>query len=263
MADYSFDLKTCIRPRWPPCPQLYDGEMTYTIAAFYRFIALPAPAALRDELCAAFTEEELRGTILIATEGVNGTVSASAEVVDRLLAMLAGKVGLSRDEVKFSTADKLPFGRLKLKVKPDVLAFRNATVDATKAGTYIDPQQWNTLLADPQILLLDTRNHYEVEAGTFAGAVDPNIATFSDFATYVREHLDPAKHRKVAMFCTGGIRCEKASAFMLQEGFAEVFHLKGGILKYLEEVPLQESKWRGECFVFDRRRGVGHEDFED
>jgi UPF0176 protein len=236
--------------------------MTYTIAAFYRFVTLADPAALQSELTASFTEDELRGTILFATEGINGTVAAPTEVIDRLLALLADRVGLDRAEVKFSTSDELPFGRLKLKVKPDVLAFRKATVDATNAGTYVPPLEWNALLADPEVLLLDTRNRYEVEMGTFAGAVDPAIDTFSDFATYVREHLDPAKHRKVAMFCTGGIRCEKASAFMLQEGFGEVFHLKGGILKYLEEVPAQQSTWRGECFVFDRRRGVGHDDFE-
>jgi UPF0176 protein len=236
--------------------------MTYTIAAFYRFVTLPNPTALRDELNANFSEDELRGTILMANEGVNGTVAATAEVIDRLLALLSDRVGLERDEVKFSTSDELPFGRLKLKVKPDVLAFRKAAVDATKAGTYVQPHDWNALLADPEVLLLDTRNHYEVEMGTFAGAIDPAINTFSDFATYVREHLDPTKHRKVAMFCTGGIRCEKASAFMLQEGFGEVFHLKGGILKYLEEVPERESAWRGDCFVFDRRRGVGHDDFE-
>ena len=235
--------------------------MTYTIAAFYSFVTLPDPAGLREELCASFSEDELCGTILIAGEGVNGTVAGSAEVIDRLLAMLAERVGLERAEVKFASAEERPFGRLKLKVKRDVLPFRKAEVDATRAGTYVQPQEWNALLADPEVLLIDTRNHYEVEMGTFAGAVDPAIETFSDFATYVRENLDPAKHRKVAMFCTGGIRCEKASAFMLQEGFGEVFHLKGGILKYLEEVPQQESAWRGECFVFDRRTSVGHEDF--
>jgi UPF0176 protein len=236
--------------------------MTYTIAAFYCFVALPDPAGLREELCAAFSEQELCGTILIAGEGVNGTVAGSAEMIDRLLAILAERVGLDRSEVKFASADERPFGRLKLKVKRDVLPFRKADVDATRAGTYVQPQEWNALLADPEVLLIDTRNHYEVEMGTFAGAVDPGIETFSDFATFVRENLDPEKHRKVAMFCTGGIRCEKASAFMLQEGFGEVFHLKGGILKYLEEMPQQESAWRGQCFVFDRRTSVGHEDFE-
>ena len=236
--------------------------MTYTIAAFYCFVALPDPTGLREELCAAFSEQELCGTILIAGEGVNGTVAGSAEVIERLLKMLAERVGLERAEVKFASSEERPFGRLKLKVKRDVLPFRKAEVDATRAGTYVQPQEWNALLADPEVLLIDTRNHYEVEMGTFAGAVDPGIETFSEFATYARENLDPAKHRKVAMFCTGGIRCEKASAFLLQEGFGEVFHLKGGILKYLEEVPQQESAWRGECFVFDRRTSVGHEDFE-
>jgi len=236
--------------------------MTYTIAAFYCFTTLPDPTALREELSASFSEDELCGTILIAGEGVNGTVAGSTEVIDQLLEMLAAKAGLDRADVKFATSEERPFGRLKLKVKRDVLPFRKAEVDATKCGTYVQPQEWNALLADPEVLLLDTRNHYEVEIGTFAGATDPRIETFSDFATYVRENLDPVKHRKVAMFCTGGIRCEKASAFMLQEGFGEVFHLKGGILKYLEEVPPQESTWRGECFVFDRRTSVGHEDFE-
>jgi UPF0176 protein len=237
--------------------------MTCTIAAFYRFVLLPDPAALQAELQAKFSELELRGTILMATEGINGTVAGSAAVIERLLEVLIERVGLDLGEVKFSHADELPFGRLKLKVKANVLAFRQAAVDATKAGTHVEPRAWNALLADPDVLVLDTRNSYEVEVGTFAGAVDPKIDTFSEFATYVREHLDPARHRKVAMFCTGGIRCEKASAFMLQEGFGEVFHLRGGILKYLEEVPEQDSAWLGECFVFDRRRGVGHADFDE
>jgi len=237
-------------------------EMTYTIAAFYRFVALPDPDGLCEELRAAFSEDELCGTILLASEGVNGTVAADAPVIERLLAMLSEKAGLERAEVKFSSAEERPFGRLKIRVKQEVLAFRKAVVDPVRNGTYVQPEDWNALLADPEVLLLDTRNHYEVEMGTFAGAVDPGIVTFSDFVTYVRENLDPARDRKVAMFCTGGIRCEKASAFLLQEGFGEVFHLKGGILKYLEDVPAEESTWRGECFVFDRRTSVGHEDFE-
>ena len=236
--------------------------MTYTIAAFYCFTALPDPSGLREELCAGFSGDELCGTILIAAEGVNGTVAGSTSVIDRLLEVLAEKVGLDRADAKFAVSEERPFGRLKLKVKRDVLPFRKAEVDATKCGTYVQPQEWNALLADPDVLLLDTRNHYEVEMGTFAGAIDPGIETFSEFATYVRENLNPDKHRKVAMFCTGGIRCEKASAFMLQEGFGEIFHLKGGILKYLEEVPAQQSIWRGECFVFDRRTSVDHGDFQ-
>ncbi|WP_158820056.1 rhodanese-related sulfurtransferase [Granulicella sp. S156] len=236
--------------------------MTFTIAAFYRFVSLPDPAALRDELRAAFSVDDLCGTLLIAGEGVNGTLAGSSETIDRLLDMLAEKVGLERAEVKFASAEERPFGRLKFLVKREILAFRKAKVDPTQAGTYVEPQEWNALIADPEVLLLDTRNHYEVELGTFTGATDPGIETFSDFATYVRENLDPAKHRKVAMFCTGGIRCEKASAFMLQEGFSDVYHLKGGILKYLEDVPEQASQWKGTCFVFDRRTSVGHGDFE-
>jgi UPF0176 protein len=237
-------------------------QMTYTIAAFYCFVSLPDPAALRQQLRAAFNVEDLCGTVLITPEGVNGTVAGSPQVIDELLELLAKETGLDRSDVKFATAEERPFGRLKFQLKREVLAFRKAIVDPTQAGTYVQPQQWNDLLADPEVLLLDTRNHYEVELGTFTNAIDPHIETFSDFATYVRKNLDPAKHRKVAMFCTGGIRCEKASAFMLQQGFPEVFHLKGGILKYLEEVPAQSSKWQGECFVFDRRTSVGHGDFE-
>jgi UPF0176 protein len=237
--------------------------MMYTIAAFYHFVSLPDPVALREELAVSFGEEELCGTLLIAEEGVNGTVAGSVAVIDRLLELLHARIGLERSEVKFAIADKTPFGRLKIKVKPEILTFRGVEVDPTQAGTYVQPEDWNALIADPEVLLLDTRNHYETECGTFANAVDPGIETFSDFAGYARENLDPGKHRKVAMFCTGGIRCEKASAFLLQEGFAEVFHLKGGILKYLEEVSPEESQWRGKCFVFDRRDGVDHGDFEE
>ncbi len=210
-----------------------------------------------------FEGSDLRGTMLIAGEGVNGTMAASAETMERLLTVLEEKVGIDRAEVKFSFADEPPFGRLKFRMKAEIIAFREAKVDPTQAGQYVLPQDWDALTADPEVLVLDTRNSYETEIGSFAGATAPEIGKFSEFVTYVRENLDPAKHRKVAMFCTGGIRCEKASAFMLQEGFADVYHLKGGILKYLEEVPEEASTWRGECYVFDRRTSVGHEDFED
>jgi UPF0176 protein len=236
--------------------------MPFTVAAFYRFVAIPNPIALRDELRAALSIDDLCGTLLIAPEGINGTLAGSAETINRLLDTLSEITGLTRDDVKFSTSEDRPFGRLKFLVKKEIIAFRKAAVDPSRPGTYVDPQDWNALIADPEILLLDTRNQYEVEVGTFAGAVDPHIDHFSDFVTYVRENLDPAKTPKVAMFCTGGIRCEKASAFMLQEGFTDVYHLKGGILKYLEDVPEQDSKWQGECFIFDRRRAVGHADFD-
>ena len=237
----------------------------YTIAAFYRFFALADPAALRQRLVAEFTGSDLLGTTLVAPEGVNGTMAASADTIERLLAFLGEHAGLDRADVKFSSAEVAPFRRLKFKLKREIITFRNGTngapVDPARPGQYVEAKDWNALLADPDVMLLDTRNAYESELGTFDGAETPPLATFSDFATYVREQLDPAKHKKVAMFCTGGIRCEKASAYMLQHGFAEVYHLKGGILKYLEEVPQQESRWRGECYIFDERVSVGHEDF--
>ena len=235
--------------------------MAYTVAAFYRFFSLPDPAGLREAFRAAFEGSDLRGTMLFAPEGVNGTMAGSAEVIARLVAKLSEDAGLDRSAIKFSTANEAPFKRLKFKLKREIITFRDAPVDPAQAGTYVAPQDWNALLDDPAVLVLDTRNRYEVEAGTFAGAVDPGLSTFSDFATYVREHLDPGTTPKVAMFCTGGIRCEKASAFMLQQGFAEVFHLQGGILRYLEEVPWRESQWKGSCYIFDNRVTVDHESF--
>jgi UPF0176 protein len=233
----------------------------FTIAAFYRFVALSDPADLREKLRSLFIPTDLCGTLLIAPEGINGTLAGSSQTIDRLLKVLAEHTGLTRAEVKFAEAQDRPFGRLKFHLRNEIIPFRKAAVDPTRPGTYVEPRNWNALIADPDVLVLDTRNRYETELGIFAGAVDPGIETFSDFATYVRENLDPAKTPKVAMYCTGGIRCEKASAFMLQEGFQEVHHLKGGILRYLEEMPAQESKWQGSCFVFDRRTSVDHADF--
>jgi UPF0176 protein len=239
----------------------YTKTSMVTIAAFYKFLALESPATLRDELRATFTATDLRGTALIAPEGINGTMAGEPETIEALLSFLAERTGLNRAEVKFSTAEVPPFRRLKFKLKREIITFRNATVDPTRPGQYVDPEAWNDLLADPEVLLLDTRNTYETDLGTFAGATTPPLDTFSDFSDYVREHLDPAKHRKVAMFCTGGIRCEKASAYMLQQGFPEVYHLKGGILKYLETIPTKSSQWQGACYIFDERVSVGHEDF--
>jgi UPF0176 protein len=237
--------------------------VTYTIATFYRFTALSEPNVLRDRLLAKFDNSDLRGTILIAAEGINGTMAGANATIDLLLQTLAESVGLDIAEVKFSAADEPPFDRLKIRVKSEIIAFRNTKVDPAKAGRYVEPREWNALLADPEVLLLDTRNIYETEIGTFDGATVPNIDKFSDFVTYVRESLNGEKHRKIAMFCTGGIRCEKASAFMLQEGFGEVYHLRGGILKYIEEVAQSDSKWQGECYVFDRRTSVNHETLRD
>jgi UPF0176 protein len=236
--------------------------VTYTIAAFYRFVSISDPSALRDEMLSLFRETDLLGTMLIAPEGINGTMAASAATIERLLATLSDRVSLDRSEVKFSSSEEPPFRRLKFKVKREIITFRNVSIDPTKPGQYVHPEEWNSLISDPETLVLDTRNTYETEIGTFDGAITPPLDKFSDFVTYVRENLDATKHRKVAMFCTGGIRCEKASAFMLQEGFGEVYHLKGGILKYLEETPKHESKWRGDCYIFDERVSVDHETFE-
>jgi UPF0176 protein len=235
--------------------------VTYTIAAFYRFVSISDPSALRDEMLSLFRETDLLGTMLIAPEGINGTMAASAATIERLLATLSDRTGLDRSEVKFSSSEEPPFRRLKFKLKREIITFRNVSIDPTKPGQYVHPEEWNSLISDPETLVLDTRNTYESEIGTFDGAVTPPLDKFSDFVTYVRENLDATKHRKVAMFCTGGIRCEKASAFMLQEGFGEVYHLKGGILKYLEQTPKQDSKWRGGCYIFDERVSVDHETF--
>ncbi|HEY4359094.1 MAG TPA: rhodanese-related sulfurtransferase [Acidobacteriaceae bacterium] len=233
----------------------------YTVAAFYRFFALPDPQALRDELHETFALTDLRGTTLLAPEGINGTMAGSQETVDRFLALLDERTGLKRADVKFSTAERAPFRRLKFKRKRETITFRaDDPVDPTRPGTYVDPANWNALVADPGVLLLDTRNTYESEIGTFAGAVTPPLEKFSDFARWVSENLDPAQHTKVAMFCTGGIRCEKASAYMLQHGFPEVYHLRGGILRYLQEIPVAQSRWKGDCYIFDERVAVNHSD---
>jgi UPF0176 protein len=246
-----------------PGPAIYhEARVTYTIAAFYRFVRVSEPADLKDQMLSLFRESDLLGTMLIAPEGINGTMAGSAATIDRLLDTLSAYIGLDRSEVKFSTSEESPFQRLKFKVKSEIITFRNVSIDPTKPGQYVEPRQWDALISDPEVLVLDTRNTYETEIGTFNGAVTPPLDTFSDFVTYVRENLDAEKHRKVAMFCTGGIRCEKASAFMLQEGFEEVYHLRGGILRYLEQMPKEESKWRGGCYVFDERISVDHDTFE-
>ncbi|MGD9649675.1 MAG: rhodanese-related sulfurtransferase [Dongiaceae bacterium] len=233
--------------------------MLYTVAALYRFTPIANPGHLRQTLKNAFAELELYGSLLIAPEGINGTLAGPAGAIDRMLEILAIHTQLPREDVKFSTAEKKPFNRLKIRLKREIITFKQPNADPARlAGAYVTAQEWNELIADSEVTLLDTRNSYETMIGTFAGARDPAIENFTDFAAYVRQNLDPKKHKKIAMFCTGGIRCEKASAFMRAEGFEEVYHLKGGILKYLEEVPLEASKWQGECYVFDRRVSVGH-----
>ncbi len=237
--------------------------MTYKVAALYQFVPLPDFRELKDPLHALCLGLGIRGSLLLAHEGINGTVAGTEEGIDALVselrdgALFRGR--LDNLELKFSTAVEMPFKRMKVRLKKEIVTLGDPQTDPLRrVGTYVSPVDWNRLLEEPGIVLLDTRNDFEVEMGTFEGAVDPRIKRFSEFKDFVRNELDPKQHRKVAMFCTGGIRCEKASSYMLAQGFEEVFHLKGGILKYLEEVPETESRWKGGCFVFDERVALGH-----
>jgi UPF0176 protein len=233
--------------------------MAYTVAAFYRFTPLADAAACRDAYKQALAPLGLFGTLLVAPEGVNGMIAGSPGAIDMMLSISREQTGLLREEVKFSSAPYQPFNRLKIRLKREIITFNQPAADpALLPGTPVAPKDWNRLLDDPDVTVLDTRNLYETAIGTFANASDPQIERFTDFVAYVRSKLDPAKNKKIAMYCTGGIRCEKASAFMRAEGFGEVYHLQGGILKYLEEIPEFESRWQGDCYVFDNRMAVGH-----
>ena len=233
--------------------------MTYTIAALYLFIPVADPAELKQKFLQELSPLQLCGTLLIAPEGINGTLAGSELAIKELLISLNNNTGLSQKDVKFSYSEEKPFNRFKIRLKREIVTFNQPHVNPNlRVGTYIEPDQWNTLIEDPDVTVIDTRNKYETLIGTFKNAIDPKIDSFTEFSDYVRENLDPKKHKKIAMFCTGGIRCEKASSFMLAEGFESVFHLKGGILKYLEEIPKEQSRWQGDCYVFDRRMAVGH-----
>lgn len=228
------------------------------VAALYKFVKLPDYVELRAPLQACCNELDITGSLLLAEEGINGTIAGTRANIDQILAYLRSDPRLADLPHKESAATAPPFYRMKVKLKKEIVTMGVAGISPTElVGQYIKPEDWNALISDPNVLLVDTRNDYEVEVGTFKGAVDPRITTFREFPEYVKKHFDPAKQPRVAMFCTGGIRCEKASAYMLKEGFAEVYHLQGGILKYLENVPQEESLWEGECFVFDQRVAVG------
>jgi UPF0176 protein len=248
---------------FPPRLRLVNSAMSYEVAAFYQFAALPDFRELRAPLRAICSDLALKGSVLLAQEGINGTLAGSREAIGRLVdelrhGPLFGR-RLDQLELKFSHAAAMPFQRLKVRLKKEIITFGDASADPTRrVGIYVEPADWNALIAAPDTLVIDTRNAFEVAVGTFAGAVDPGIASFGQFKDFVAQKLDPAKHHKIAMFCTGGIRCEKASSYLLARGFAEVYQLKGGILKYLETVPEHQSRWRGECFVFDERIALGH-----
>ena len=237
--------------------------MPLTVAAFYQFTALPDFRQLREPLRAICADLRLKGSVLLAHEGINGTLAGDADAIGDLIDELRGGAlfggRLDNLELKFSRASAMPFQRLKIRLKKEIVTLGDTeAVPARQVGIYVEPADWNDLIATPDMLLIDTRNAFEVAMGTFEGAVDPRIQSFGQFKEFAALKLDPAKHRKLAMFCTGGIRCEKASAYLKSRGFAEVYHLKGGILKYLEGVPEAESRWRGECFVFDDRVALGH-----
>lgn len=231
----------------------------FKVAAFYRFQRLADLPAIREALQALCDRQGVLGIILLAPEGINGTIAAAPGVMAGVLESIRSIAGLATLETKFSVASARPFRRMKVRIKREIVTIGDPAVDPNAAvGAYVEPADWNALIADPEVLVIDTRNAYEVEIGTFADAIDPGTGAFGEFPAWVRRNLDPARHRRIAMFCTGGIRCEKASSFMLREGFEEVYHLKGGILSYLEQVPESESRWRGGCFVFDERVAVGH-----
>ena len=237
--------------------------MPIKVAAFYQFARLPDFRELRAPLRTFCAGLELKGSILLAAEGINGTVAGPDDGIDALVeelrqgALFGGR--LDRLELKFSRATALPFGRMKVRLKKEIVTLGDAKTDPMRqVGIYVEPSDWNALIAAPDTIVIDTRNSFEVAMGTFEGALDPDIASFGQFKAFAAQALDRAKHRKIAMFCTGGIRCEKASSLLLAQGFTEVYHLKGGILRYLEEVPEAESRWRGECFVFDERVALGH-----
>ncbi|MEO1946432.1 MAG: rhodanese-related sulfurtransferase [Methylophilaceae bacterium] len=231
----------------------------FLTAALYKFVSLPDYEALQAPILEACVAHNIKGTLLLAHEGINGTIAGKAEDIRTVLDCLRQDTRFSDLEHKESYADTHPFYRMKVKLKKEIVTMGVKEVDPNLVvGTYVKPEDWNAVISDPDVMLVDTRNDYETHIGTFKGAIDPKTTTFREFPQYVADNLDKNKNKKVAMFCTGGIRCEKASSYMKQQGFEEVYHLQGGILKYLETVPKEESLWEGECFVFDQRVGVKH-----
>lgn len=229
------------------------------VAALYKFAALPQFKDIQQPLKDLCEAGGVKGTLLLAEEGINGTIAGSRASIDAVKSFITSIPGLADLEYKESPAEEMPFYRLKIRLKKEIVTLGVPGISPLKkVGTYVAPKDWNDLISDPDVVIIDTRNDYEVTMGTFKGAIDPKTKTFRSFPEFVEENFDPAKHKKVAMFCTGGIRCEKASSYMLEQGFEEVYHLKGGILKYLEEVAEEESLWEGECFVFDERVGIKH-----
>ena len=230
------------------------------VAALYRFAVLDDFADLREPLRTLCDAHGIRGTLLLASEGINGTIAGAEDGIAAVVAHIRALPGCDEVDVKYSWAEAMPFDRMKVRLKKEIVTMGVAGVDAARdAGNYVEPEDWNALISDPDVILIDTRNDYEVEIGTFRGAVDPKTNSFREFPEWFRaKRAELGKTPKVAMFCTGGIRCEKSTAFVKAEGIDDVFHLMGGILNYLEKIPEAESLWDGQCYVFDHRVSVGH-----
>ncbi len=231
---------------------------TIVVAALYKFVAWANFEALRGPLEDVCRQNGVQGTILLASEGINGTIAGSDDGIRAVIDHIKALPGCADLEWKTSIANEMPFKRMKVRLKREIVTMGVADIDPnTEVGTYVEPDDWNALISDPDIVVIDTRNDYEVALGSFEGAINPETRAFRDFPEWAARHIEPHRQKKVAMFCTGGIRCEKATALVKRLGVEEVFHLKGGILKYLEQVPEEESLWQGECFVFDERVSVG------
>ncbi len=235
-------------------------DSSIVVVALYKFVALADYVELRLPLYECCTGAGVKGTLLLAEEGINGTIAGSREAIDSVISYLKSDPRFLDIEHKESFDTAMPFYRMKVKLKKEIVTMGVGGIDPnTLVGHHIEPQNWNALISDPEVTVIDTRNDYEIDIGSFRGAINVHTQTFREMPEYVKNNLDPTKHKKVAMFCTGGIRCEKSTAYLLQQGFEEVYHLKGGILKYLEEVPKEDSLWEGECFVFDNRVAVDHD----
>ncbi|NBZ86514.1 rhodanese-related sulfurtransferase [Stagnihabitans tardus] len=231
----------------------------FVVAALYHFTPFPDPDALRPGLRALCAEWGVMGSLLLASEGINGTIAGTRQGIDAVIAHIRALPGCADLVWKESPAERMPFPRVKVKLKKEIVTLGVPGIDPrAKVGRHIPPKEWNALISAPDVAVIDTRNDYEVEVGTFKGAVDPQTTKFRDFPAWWQAHKAEFEGKRIAMFCTGGIRCEKSTNYLLGEGVEEVFHLQGGILKYLEEVPEEESLWQGECFVFDHRIAVGH-----
>ncbi|MCG3882766.1 rhodanese-related sulfurtransferase [Psychrobacter sp. Ps3] len=239
----------------------YDSETNnIVVAALYKFTRFDNYEDYRQPILDTMLSNDVKGTLLIASEGINGTISGTRSGIDSVLDYLRSIEAVGSFTFKESYTNEQPFYRTKVKLKKEIVTMGVEDIDPLQSvGRYVKPKDWNALISDPEVILIDTRNDYEVQIGTFENAVNPNTETFREFPEYVAKELDPTKHKKVAMFCTGGIRCEKSTAYMREQGFEEVYHLEGGILKYLEEVQKEDSMWQGDCFVFDNRVSVNHD----